>query len=137
MKPSLVVAAGVLIEGENVLISQRRANDSLGGCWEFPGGKVEAGEDPRLAVARELQEEVGLDVLAGEILDVTFHAYGDKSVLLLFFEVSRLHPAQEPQALDVAAVRWARAEDLDIAKFPPADGAILAKVRARLLHAKR
>jgi 8-oxo-dGTP diphosphatase len=136
LKPSLVVAAGVLIEGENVLISQRRANDSLGGCWEFPGGKVEAGEDPRLAVTRELQEEVGLDVQAGEILDVTFHAYGDKSVLLLFFEVARLHPTQEPQALDVAAVRWARVEDLVLSKFPPADGAILAKVRARLLAAK-
>jgi 8-oxo-dGTP diphosphatase len=132
MRPSLVVAAGVLMEADKVLISQRKANDSLANAWEFPGGKVEPGEDPRAAVVRELREEVGLDVIAGEILDVTFHNYGETSVLLLFFEVARCDRAQAPQPLDVADLRWASAADLIPNQFPPADGPILEKVRARL-----
>ena len=131
---TVVVAAAVLVEQSRVLLTQRRAGTHLAGAWEFPGGKVEAGEDPREALRRELSEELGIAATAGEILDVTFHRYedADKAVLLLFFEATRDPGSPDPRALDVAAFRWAPAADLDPAHFPPADVAVLAKVRSRL-----
>jgi 8-oxo-dGTP diphosphatase len=131
---TVLVAAAVLIENGRVLLSQRKAGGHLAGAWEFPGGKVQEGEDPRAAVRRELAEEVGIDATAGEILDVTFHRYDDvgKTMLLLFFEVTRAAGSPEPRAIDVAAVKWAGSGDLDPRAFPPADVEVLRKVRARL-----
>ena len=131
---TVLVAAAVVIEGGRVLLSQRKAGGHLAGAWEFPGGKVDEGEDPREAVHRELREELGIDATAGEILDVTFHRYDDvgKTVLLMFFEATRTPGSAEPRAIDVAAVKWAGADDLDARRFPPADAEVLRKVRARL-----
>jgi 8-oxo-dGTP diphosphatase len=131
---TLIVAAGILVERGKVLLSRRKQGTHLEGLWEFPGGKVEAGEDPRAAVARELEEELGIEVRVGEIVDVTFHRYedADKAVLLLFFEAERTPQSAEPSAIDVADVSWFDAGGLDPAKFPPADLAVLAKVRAKL-----
>lgn len=128
----LIVAAGVLVERGRVLITQRKKGSHLAGAWEFPGGKVEPGEDPRAALVRELREEIGIDVLVGDPIEVTFHAYPEKTVLLLFFAVTRERESPEPRALDVAAVQWAAVEALDDALFPAADVPILAKVRKLL-----
>lgn len=131
---TVIVAAGVLIEDERVLVSRRKRGTHLAGLWEFPGGKVEPGEDPRTALARELSEELGISTRVGEILDVTFHCYeeADKAVLLLFFEATREVGSPEPSAIDVAEVAWFGASALDPSVFPPADLPVLAKVRARL-----
>ncbi|WP_394832311.1 (deoxy)nucleoside triphosphate pyrophosphohydrolase [Pendulispora rubella] len=131
---TVIVAAAVLIEGRRVLLTQRKAGAHLAGSWEFPGGKVEPGEDPKAALARELAEEVGIVVRIGEIVDVTFHRYDDanKAVLLLFYDAERTTDSPDPSAIDVAALRWATADELESADFPPADVAILAKVRHRL-----
>ncbi|WP_394822303.1 (deoxy)nucleoside triphosphate pyrophosphohydrolase [Pendulispora albinea] len=131
---TVIVAAAILIEDGRVLLTQRKAGGHLAGAWEFPGGKVELGEDPKEALARELHEEVGIFVRVGEIVDVTFHRYDDanKAVLLLFYEVERTAPSPAPQAIDVAALKWGDEGDLDPAQFPPADVAILSKVRRRL-----
>jgi 8-oxo-dGTP diphosphatase len=135
---TVVVSAAILIEQGRVLLSQRRSGTHLAGAWEFPGGKVEAGEDPRDALRRELREEVGVEAHVGEVVDVTFHPYpeADKAVLLLFFEAIRDAGSGEPRAIDVAAVRWAAAQELDPAQFPPADVAVLRKVMTRLGAAK-
>ena len=131
--PTMIVAAGVVIERGRVLLSQRKPGTHLAGAWELPGGKVLAGEDPRDALRRELREELGIDVTVGEVVDVTFHRYGhDRPVLLLFFEAARVAGSPDPRALDVAAYEWADARGLDPARFPPADAAVLEKVRARL-----
>ncbi len=131
---TIVVAAGVVCERGRVLLSRRKTGTHLEGLWEFPGGKVEAGEDPREALRRELDEELGVRVRVGEIVDVTFHRYedADKAVLLLFFEAQREDGSPEPTAIDVAEVGWFGPGELDPAAFPPADVAVLAKVRARL-----
>lgn len=128
----MIVSAGVIIEGARVLLSQRKSGTHLAGAWEFPGGKVEPGEDPRDALARELLEELGIDAEVGDPLEITFHRYATKSVLLLFFAASRRPGSPEPRALDVAAVRWAARGELRDEEFPPADVAVLAKVRAQL-----
>ncbi|HVH44060.1 MAG TPA: (deoxy)nucleoside triphosphate pyrophosphohydrolase, partial [Labilithrix sp.] len=127
-----IVAAGIVVERGKILLSRRKKGTHLAGRWEFPGGKVEQGEDPRVALRRELEEELGILVEVGEIADVTFHRYedADKAVLLLFFQAQREIGSPDPQAIDVAEVKWADAGALDPAEFPPADVAVLAKVRA-------
>lgn len=131
----LIVAAGVLVEHGRVLLTQRKKGSHLAGAWEFPGGKVEAGEDPRDALVRELREEIGIEVTVDDPLEVTLHAYPEKSVLLLFFAVTRRDGSPEPQAIDVAAVMWAGRNELDETLFPPADVPILGKVRRLLAPA--
>ncbi len=131
----LVVAAAVIVQEGRVLVTQRKRGSHLEGTWEFPGGKVEADEDPRDTLARELAEEIGVTATAGDIVEVTFYRYPEKSVLLLFYE-ARLAPRSEaPRAIDVAAVRWATADELIDEQFPPADVPVLARVRALLEHA--
>jgi 8-oxo-dGTP diphosphatase len=131
--PTLLVSAAIVIEGGRVLLTQRKAGSHLAGAWEFPGGKVLAGEDPRHALVRELREELGIDTVAGDVMEVTFHRYPERAVLLLFYRAERSAGSPAPRALDVAAFRWAYADDLDEASFPPADVAILRKVRAHLM----
>jgi 8-oxo-dGTP diphosphatase len=131
---TVIVSAGVVLEKGRVLLTQRKVGAHLEGLWEFPGGKVEPGEDPRDALIRELREELGISVNVGEAVDVTFHKYedADKTVLLLFFDATRAVDSAEPAALDVAAFKWASVSDLDALTFPPADGPIVTKVKARL-----
>jgi 8-oxo-dGTP diphosphatase len=128
---TILVAAAVLVEDGRVLLTQRKTGSHLAGAWEFPGGKVESGEDPRVALARELDEELSIQATVGEILDVTFHRYEDvgRAVLILFFHAAREKGSPPPRAVDVADFRWATAGDLEPDRFPPADVAILAKVR--------
>jgi 8-oxo-dGTP diphosphatase len=127
-----IVSAAVILEAGRVLLSQRKVGTHLAGAWEFPGGKVEPGEDPRAALERELEEELGISVVVRDPVEVTFHRYPEKSVLLLFFDAERTASSPEPRAIDVADVRWAGLADLRDEEFPPADVAVLAKVRARL-----
>lgn len=134
---TVIVSAGVVLEKGRVLLTQRKVGAHLEGLWEFPGGKVESGEDPRDALIRELREELGISVRVGDVVDVTFHKYEDTAkgpgaVLLLFFDATRASDSAEPAALDVAAFRWASVSDLDALTFPPADGPIVTKVRALL-----
>jgi 8-oxo-dGTP diphosphatase len=129
---TLIVAAGILIERGRVLLTQRKQGSHLAGAWEFPGGKVEPGEDPRAALTRELREEIGIETTAGDVIEVTFHRYPERAVLLLFYRAARAPGSAEPRALDVAALKWAGADELDDREFPPADVAILGRVRSLL-----
>lgn len=136
-KPPVLVAAAVILRRGRVLLSKRRRGTHLAGAWEFPGGKVEPGEDPRMALARELAEELGVAARVGDPIEVTFHAYPGKSVLLLFFKASLAKGSPPPRAIEVADVRWAAPEDLCDEAFPPADVGVLKKVRAILRAASR
>jgi 8-oxo-dGTP diphosphatase len=129
---TVLVSAGVLIEGDKVLLSERKRGAHLEGLWEFPGGKVEPGEDPRHALVRELEEELGIEAEIGDPVEITFHRYPAKDVILLFFEAWRTARSPEPTAIDVASIRWATLAELHNSDFPPADLDVLAKVRARL-----
>jgi len=122
-------AAAVVRREGRVLLTQRLPGVHLGGRWEFPGGKVEDGEDPRDAVRRECREECGIDLAVGEILDVTFHAYPEKSVLLLFYECRLV--SGEVRHLGVADHVWVRPEEISDYDLPPADAPVVAKLRSR------
>ncbi len=111
-RPRKLVVAGLIIgEDRRVLITQRRADQSLPLQWEFPGGKVEPGEDPVAALARELEEELGVAARVGAIWDVLFHAYPAFDLVMLVY-ACRLVPGVQPRAVEVADLVWVRTEDL-------------------------
>lgn len=84
---AIVVSAGVLLRGDEVLLCQRREDKPLeGGKWEFPGGKLEQGETPQQALKRELKEELDIETETGKLLDARIKTYGDRTILLLFYE---------------------------------------------------
>lgn len=122
----VVVAAAVVFQDGRVLLTRRRDDQHLRGLWEFPGGKVEAGESPEAAVVRECREEVGIDIRVERILEVTHHVYPEKEVLLLFYRCSLV--GGEVQHLEVADHAWVRPDALDQYELPPADGPVVAAI---------
>ncbi len=122
------VSAGLVFRSGQLLITQRHAAAHLGGLWEFPGGKREPGETFEQCLGRELREELGVEVVVGELFDTITHAYPERTVLLKFF-LCKL-PQGEPQALDCAAVKWVDRVGLDAHGFPAADAALLDKLKA-------
>src|SRR5262245_40837084 len=110
----LVVAALVREEGR-ILMSRRRADQAMPNLWEFPGGKVEPGEPPETALAREVREELGCDVQIDRIHEVVFHAYPDFDLYMLVY-ASRI-TGGAPRAIQVAEIAWvepARLPELDL-----------------------
>jgi 8-oxo-dGTP diphosphatase len=114
----LVVAALIRRAGE-VLVSRRRADQSMPLLWEFPGGKVEPGEDPRQALAREVREELGCAVSVGRIHEVVFHAYPDFDLYMLVYPCDIVDGV--PTAVEVAEVAWVGAARLPTLDLLPAD----------------
>jgi mutator protein MutT len=124
---AIEVAAGLVLRDGKVLITQRRAKDHLGGLWEFPGGKRHPEESFAQCLARELNEELGVTVSVGELLEDLTHDYPDLSVHLKFF-LCRLQTG-EPQPLGCAALKWVRATELAAHEFPAADARILQRLQ--------
>lgn len=114
----LVVAALIEQQGR-VLLSQRRADQSLPLCWEFPGGKVEPGEAPEAALVREIREELGCEVHVGPIFEVVFHAYEAFDLYMLVYECAITAGAPTPR--QVAAVEWVPRRAIPERDLPPAD----------------
>lgn len=123
-----IVAAAVVIESGQVLLTQRAEGQHLAGLWEFPGGKVEDGESPEEALVRECREECGIGIDVGQILDVTFHRYREKNVVLLFYRCSRV--SGEVRHLQVADHAWVDPKALDRYELPPADEQVIARIQA-------
>jgi 8-oxo-dGTP diphosphatase len=124
----VIVAAAVIIRDGRVLLTRRGEGQHLAGMWEFPGGKLEAGESPEEALVRECQEECGIEVEVTEILEVTHHRYPEKEVLLLFYRCELR--AGEVRHLQVADHAWVAPRDLDDYPLPPADERVVARIRA-------
>ena len=122
------VAAGLVFRGGRLLITQRQAGDHLGGYWEFPGGKREPHEDYPTCLARELREELGVQVEVGRLLAEVDHPYPDRIIHLKFFRCTLL--AGEPQTIDCQAVAWVEPPDLQRYTFPPADASLLDQLVA-------
>lgn len=117
-QPVLVVA-GVARQNGRVLLAQRRHDDSLGGLWEFPGGKVETGETPSQALVREFYEEFGATIRVGAWLGSQVHDYPHKSIELCAYEVELLSPLRRLEAHE--RVAWVAPEDLIKYELAPAD----------------
>ena len=126
---SVHVAVGVILDDlGRVLISRRAENAHQGGLWEFPGGKVEAGESLAVALARELREELDIDIGPGEPLLEIHHDYGDKAVLL-DVHVIRAFRGQ-PRGLENQPLAWVHPDSLSDYAFPAANVPIIEAVQA-------
>ena len=117
-----VVVGAVVRDGKTVLAAQRARPPALAGRWEFPGGRVEAGEDERAALARECREELTADVVVGERL-------GPDLVLVngwvLRLYLAELAPGAQPVAVEHRAIRWVSADELGDLDWLDADRIVL------------
>jgi len=128
--PIVLVAAVALIDPDGrVLLAQRPEGKHLAGLWEFPGGKVHPGETPEAALIRELDEELGIDVVASCLAPFTFasHAYPEFHLLMPLYvcrKWSGIVIAREGQQL-----KWVRSAQLGDYPMPPADKPLVAMLR--------
>lgn len=106
------------------LLAKRPEGKPYPGYWEFPGGKIEAGEDPRAALVRELREELGIEVLEASAWITRVYTYTHATVRLHFFRVTGWRG--EPQPLEDQAIQWQRIEAPDVAPMLPANAPVLA-----------
>ena len=126
----ILVSAGALIDPDGrVLLAQRPAGKSMAGLWEFPGGKVEAGETPEDALVRELHEELGIETWSSCLAPLTFasHTYDDFHLLMPLYACRKwdgIVQGKEGQEL-----AWVRAQDLNKYPMPPADIPIIPILR--------
>ncbi len=117
----LVVAVALIDPDGRVLLTQRREGKQLAGLWEFPGGKVDAGEKPETALIRELKEELGIDVTESCLAPLTFasHTYEKFHLLMPLYACRRWKGAVA--AHEGQAMKWVRPKDMKQYPMPPAD----------------
>ena len=126
MRLLLVVAVALVDADDRVLIAQRPEGKQFAGLWEFPGGKLEAGERPEDALIRELREELGIEVKAACLAPLTFasHAYADFHLLMPLFVCRRWDGFV--QSREAQALKWVRAKALRDYPMPPADAPLIS-----------
>ncbi|MBH0035364.1 8-oxo-dGTP diphosphatase MutT [Pseudoalteromonas sp. NZS71_1] len=125
------VAVGVIKKNNAIFICKRADEQHQGGLWEFPGGKVEAGESVFVALKRELIEEVGLTIHSSSQLMVIEHDYGDKCVKLDVHVVSNF--SGEAHGAEGQPSEWVAISELENYDFPEANAEIIEKIVARYL----
>jgi 8-oxo-dGTP diphosphatase len=121
MKTVIVVAALIIEQGE-ILITQRRKDAPHGLLWEFPGGKVKEGEEPREALQRELREELDVEAEVGMIFDAVFYSYPAFPILLLVYRCRVEKGPLKP--IGCQDLRWVNLRELEELAMPPADDPI-------------
>ena len=124
---AMVVTAALIVEGRKILVSQRKEDVPQALLWEFPGGKVNKEEEPRQALRRELEEELGIKAEVGPLVDVVFHNYPEYSVLLLIY-LCRLKRGI-PTPLGCRDLRWVDVSELETLPMPQADQPIQKHLR--------
>jgi len=126
----LEVAAGLIRDAAGrILVTRRRRGSHLEGLWEFPGGKLEAGETPAACLARELTEELSATFTVGELVETVRWEYPDRTVVIHFFDCRQaggeIAPTQEQ------AMQWVEPARLLDYDFPPADRELIARLARR------
>lgn len=127
MTKLLHVAVGVIVNADGkILIAKRPLSTHQGGLWEFPGGKVDAGETIDQALARELREELAIDVLTSQPLIQIRHHYPDKSVLLDVYKITQF--LGTPVGNEGQPIQWVDAKELSNFEFPAANRPIISAI---------
>jgi 8-oxo-dGTP diphosphatase len=120
------VVAGFLRKDGKILVGQRPESHSLAGQWEFPGGKIEPGETPEQALARELSEELGIEAQIGNLKLASTQSYGEVGILILFFEVNFWK--KEPKPIHHMMLEWIYPSELKDRNIPEANRKILDRI---------
>jgi 8-oxo-dGTP diphosphatase len=128
----IVVAAAMIDRDGRVLVQQRPPGTAMAGLWEFPGGKLEAGETPEAALIRELHEELGIEVDHKCLAPACFASepLGDRHLLLLVYALRKWKGV--PEARHATALRWVRPVELYGLDMPPADRPLIGLLEALL-----
>ena len=122
----MVVVAAVIERGDELLVSFRHPKGPRPSKWEFPGGKVEAGETEQEALIREMQEELGVLCEIGDLVRRSVHAYPDTDVEIAFYKARIAEGI--PQPLSMEEIRWVRKQDLGALDFLEADRDFVADI---------
>lgn len=128
--PTILVAAIALIDIDGrILIAERPEGKSMAGLWEFPGGKVEAGELPEAALIRECHEELGIDISASCLAPFAFasHSYDDFHLLMPLYLCRKWEGW--PEGREGQQLKWVRSKDMGQYDMPPADIPLVAMLR--------
>jgi 8-oxo-dGTP diphosphatase len=125
-----VSVAGIAVEGQKIFIARRKPGGDLGGKWEFPGGKTEAGENDQAALVREFQEEFGVSVEPGPLLGTAVFEHGGAAYDLhgyrIFFTGQHLRPAEHTEW------RWAGLDELETLDFAGSDRLLFPALKTYL-----
>jgi 8-oxo-dGTP diphosphatase len=122
----ILVTAGILKQGERILICQRHRSDPYGLQWEFPGGKVREGEEMKAALRRELKEELAIEADIGDEVFRLRHRYPDRYVEVVFFAVPAFRGEARNQVFE--AIAWTRREELASYNFLEADRELVSRI---------
>ncbi|MDX2479197.1 MAG: (deoxy)nucleoside triphosphate pyrophosphohydrolase [Desulfuromusa sp.] len=128
-KPPVEVCAAIIQHRDKVLLTLRPDDKRLGGYWEFPGGKIEAGESPQFALVRELREELDIEIEIGSLLETVSHCYEWGNVLIFAYLCTWI--SGEIKHLEVADHRWVSAEKLLDYNILEADQPIIIKLQQK------
>ncbi len=129
MKTVLVSAVALIDIDGRILLAQRPEGKSMAGLWEFPGGKVEPGETPEVALIRELQEELGIDTWQSCLAPLSFasHSYEDFQLLMPLFACRKWKGT--PVSRENQNLKWVRVQNLKDYPMPPADIPLIPVLR--------
>jgi 8-oxo-dGTP diphosphatase len=122
----ILVTAGIIIDGDRILVCQRHRSDSYGLQWEFPGGKVRDGEDLKGSLQRELTEELAIEADVGEEVFRLRHRYPDRYVEVVFFLVPGYRGTVRNRVFE--AIAWVRRQDLTTYDFLEADRELVKRI---------
>ena len=126
MKKIINVVCAIIIDNNKVFAAQRASSGEVGLYWEFPGGKIEAGEDAKEALIREIEEELAWDITAGDLFTTIHHEYETFIINLSAYICSvKNHDFKLKEHL---AFKWLRIKDLNKVKFAAADKKIVSKL---------
>ena len=121
------VVGAIIKDGDRYLVGQRAAKKAQGGLWEFMGGKIEPGETPEQALARECREELDLEIEDEHIIDSVIHDYPEKTIRLTLISCSP-KSGSVPKALEHQQIRWVTRSEMDAFDFAPADRELIGRV---------
>jgi 8-oxo-dGTP diphosphatase len=124
-----VVAAALTNERGEILLQKRPMEAQMGCLWEFPGGKLDPGESPEIALVRELEEELGIIVAAQDLVPETFASepLGDRNLVLLLYRCTTW--LGTPSAIYASDIQWTLPQDMSDLPMPPADYPLVRKLQ--------
>ncbi len=128
--PVIPCGVALICKGREFLISQRRKDDTFGLMWEFPGGKKNADESFQACVAREVREEVGIEVKVHEKFMQIRRPYHERIIWLNFYLCT--HLSGEPQAIECERVLWVDVDKLSRYNFPPANEKVIEQLKLKI-----